>query len=199
MTISRVSFKALLFMGLAPLVCGCNYLVPFAVLANPKQKIAPEYDKLHGKRTVVMIWADPATLFDYPYVQVELATYVSDKLSAELKDTDIVDPVRVADFRERSLHGSLDPERVGREFEADTVIYIELLQFQIRDPDAPDFVRAQIEASVSVYDLKADPDEPRIFRLESVEVRYPERGGLLFTTTNAIQVRQTAYAWFAEP
>ena len=104
----------------------------------------------------------------------------------------------MADSGERSLDASSDPQTVGREFDADMVVYLELLRFQIRDPEAPDYLRAQIEASVAVYDLKADPDEPKVYQLKSVEIVYPEHGGILFNASNSTQVRQGAYVLFAE-
>lgn len=193
------SFKTMLIaIGLALLPCGCNLLIPLAILSNPKQKIAPEYDKLAGGRTLIMVWADSATLFDYPHVRFELASHVADKITAELQTVEVVDPVRVADWRERELDAALSPEAAGREFDADTVVYIELLRFQIRDAEAPDFLRARLEASVAAYDLRADPDEPKVYHLKPVEVIYPERGGILFNSTNSSQVRHTAYVLFAE-
>jgi len=199
MTHNCTSLKTIpIAVGLAAALCGCNLLIPVAMLSNPKQKFAAEYDKLADSRTLIMVWADPATLFDYPHVRFELATHVGDKIAAELPNAEIVDPVRVADYRERSLDASLSPQVVGREFDANTVVYVELLRFQIRNPDAPDILRARLEASVAVYDLRADPDEPKIFHLEPVEVVFPEHGGILFTTTNSTQVRHTAYVLFAE-
>jgi hypothetical protein len=182
----------------AVLACGCNLLIPFGVLTNPKEEVAPEFDKLPGTRTLVVVWADAATLFDYPHVRFELASYVRDKLAAEVADVDLVNPVRVADYQERTLDASADPVAMGREFDADMVVYLELLKFQIRDPQAPDYLRAEIEASVTVYDLLADPDEPGTYRLEPVEVRYPEQGGVLFSASHSGQVRQGAYVLFAE-
>lgn len=184
--------------ALATLLCGCNLLIPLAILSNPKQKIAPEYDKLPDSRAMILTWADSATLFDYPHVRFELASYVGDQIHAQLPTTEIVDPVRVADYRERTLGDTAGPEQVGKEFDADTVVYLELLQFQIRDPEAPDFLRARIEASVTVYDLAADPDEPKVYHLKPVEVVYPEHGGLQFAPSRSAQLRQAAYVLFAE-
>jgi hypothetical protein len=199
MTGKRISFETMaVIVGLATLIGGCNLLLPLAFLGNPKQKIAPEFDKLAGTRALILVWADPATLFDYPHVQLELANYVGDKITAELKNTKIVDPVQVADYRERTLTTSPDPEVVGRQFNADMVVYLELLRFQIRDPDAPDYLRARLEASVAVYDLRAERDEPGVYQLKPVEIVYPERGGLLFSASNSTQVRQAAYVLFAE-
>ena len=183
---------------LAVLAGGCNYLLPLAFLGNPKEKVPPEFDKLAGKRALILVWAHPATLFDYPHVQFELANYVGDKLQAELKNTTVVDPVRVADYRERTLEGSPDPQVVGREFDADMVVYIELLQFQIRDPDAPDYLRARIEASIAVYDLHAERDQSGVYQLKPVDVVYPEHSGVLFNSSNSTTVRQAAYLLFAE-
>ncbi|MCP4592976.1 MAG: hypothetical protein GY842_19750 [bacterium] len=189
---------AILLSGLVLVSGGCNLLIPIALISNPKKKVAPEYDKLPDARSLILVWADPATLFDYPHVQLELAMYVHDKLAVELRSAELVDPALVEDYRERTLDGSPDPQVVGREFDAEMVIYLELLQFQIRDPDAPDYLRAEIEASVSVHNLTADPDEPQIHHLKPVHVFFPAQGGALLTSANSAQVRQGAYLLFAE-
>ena len=179
-------------------VSGCSWIVAAAIIANPKVKVPPEYDKLGGNKVLVLVWADAATLFDYPYVRLELASYVGDKITEEMEDVEIIDARRVANYMERRLDPMPDPVDVGKEFDAETVVYLELLRFQIRDPDAPDFLRAQIDASVVVYDLTADPDEPQTFYLEPAEVTYPENHGTMYTPTASQVVRQTAYVQFAE-
>ena len=199
MTSRRRGLRTLpVIVALATIIGGCNLLIPLAILGNPKRKVAPEFAKLAGTRALVLVWAHPATLFDYPHVRLELATYVGDQIRAQIESTELVDPVRVADYQERTLDDSPDPERLGREFDADMVVYLELLRFQIRDPDAPDYLQARIEASVAVYDLRADPDEPKVYRLEPVEALYPERGGILFNPTDSAMVRQAAYVIFGE-
>ena len=117
-------------------------LVPF--VAPNRKKVAPEFDKLTGRRVAVLVWIDPSTLFDYPHARFELATYVSDKLFAEMSqrelNTDVVDPRDVADFLQKTRGADVNPQAVGRALNADYVVFLEILTFQIRDPRQPQFL-----------------------------------------------------------
>ena len=177
---------------------GCNLLVPFIFLGEHKRKVPAEFDKLEGTRTAVVVWAEPETLFDYPHVRLELGSYTGDKIRANVKDCDIVDSFRVEEFLERNADDTIDPRKVGAHFEADMVVYIELLEFQVRDRSAPDLLRGRVKASVSVYDLRADPDEISSFVLESVEVVCPQNQPVLMSSRNAQLIRQQTYDLFSE-
>ena len=110
----------------------------------------------------------------------------------------MVDPQLVEDFLERNLAAAVDPATVGSGFDADYVVYIELIDFEIRDPSAPDLVRAHVHASVSVSDLRADPDETSRFALKPVQIRCPEHQPLVMSSRNALLVRQQSYEKFSE-
>lgn len=176
---------------------GCNWLMPLVFMAEHKEKVPAEFDKLADTRTAIVVWAQQETLFDYPHVRLELAMHIADQLRPKVK-FDLVDGRKVEDYLQRTLATAADPETVGRHFDCDMVIYLELLEFQIRDPQAPDFLRATIHASVSVYDIGVAPDEPRRYALQDVETIYPEQGPVTFTGANAAQVRKAAYETFAE-
>lgn len=177
---------------------GCNLLVPFIFIGEHKRSVPAEFSKLQGKRAVVLVWAEAATLFDYPHVRLELATYISDKIAAGVKDCELVDPQRVEDLLARNLDAAVDPVLTGKHFKADFVVYVELLKFQIREPATPDLVQAHVQAPVSVYDLTADPDETGRFTLNPVDVVCPESQPLLMSSRTALLVRQQAYERFSE-
>lgn len=189
----RLALITLLFSSIA----GCNWLMPLIFLEH-KERIPAEFDKLDGKRTAIVAWAAQETLFDYPHVRMELNLHIADRLWTHLDKPDLIDGRTIEDHLERSLSNSVDPEEIGKKFDCDYVIYLELLEFQMRDPDAPDFLRAKIAASVTVYDMRVDPDEPRQFELAAVTALYPEDLPLLFNDTNAVVVRKQAYEKFAE-
>jgi hypothetical protein len=124
-------------------VCGgCSWLTPFIFLGQHKERVPAEYDKLHGKRVAVAVWADQETLFDYPYVRMELGLHIADRLMSNLKDAKLADNRKIEDYMQRNLANAVDPIDVGKEFESEMVVYVELLDFQIRDPDSPDFPQA---------------------------------------------------------
>lgn len=183
-------------------VTSCNMLTPLIFVGEHRKKISAEFDKLAGKRVAVLVWTEPATLFDYRFARIELATYVSDKLRTELqqrqKATQVVDARDVEDFLQRNVDAQVDPYAVGRKFEADYVIYLEVLKFQMRNPREPQFLTGRIDASVTVHDIRADPDQLRRYELSPVRCIHPEGSPVLLSRTNAPLVREATYRKFAE-
>ncbi len=179
-------------------LCGCNWLVPFIFVGEHKRTVPAEFNKLEGKRALVLVWAEPATLYDYPHVRIELATYVADKIRAGVKECETVDPADVEDLLQRDLDAAVDPVHTGKHFAADYVVYVELLGFQIRDPATPDLAQGRVSASVAVYDVNADPDEIGRFALTPVETVCPEHSPVLMSARNALTIRRKTYEVFSE-
>jgi len=193
---------ALLVAALGCCSLSCNWLTPIIFIGEHQKRIYPEFDKLPKKRVAILVWTDPATLFDYPHARFELATYLSDKLSYEMEQrklgTNVVDPRDVEDFIEKDLDARIDPEKVGHKFQTDYVIYIEILGFQVRDPDVPQFLRGRIEASVTVYDTRDDAGMMTKYELTPVTTTYPVEGPVVMTASNSPLVREGLYRMFAE-
>jgi len=185
-------------VGALAVLGGCNMFLPFVFMTEHKAKVPAEFDKLKGNRVLVTVWAPQETLFDYPHVRMELGLHIGERIDANVKKTDVVDGRLIEDYVQRSLSSAIDPEEMGKHFNADMVVYVELLAFQIRDPAAPDFLRANIEASVTVYDLTSTSESTRRYPLADVEVLYPPDNPVLFTATSAAQVRKAAYETFAD-
>ncbi|GJM25777.1 MAG: hypothetical protein DHS20C16_21920 [Phycisphaerae bacterium] len=188
----------LLLLPLTIAIGGCSWLVPLIFIGEHKEKIPAEFDKLDGMLTAVVVWADQETLFDYPHVRMELSMHISDKMWSSMKNVKLVDSRRIEDYIQKNVETAIDPEKIGDEFDCDMVVYVELLDFQVRDREAPDFVRGRIDASVSVYDVKADTGAARRYELDEVETVYPEMQSMLFNETNAMIVRKETYEKFAE-
>lgn len=198
----RPKFVRLSSIALIPLLTSCNLLTPIAVLGVQRKRIPAEFDKLAGSRVAILVWTDPSTLFDYPYARLELATYVSDKLQAEMTQRtlpiQVVDSREVEDFLQRTPEARIDPVAVGKRFEANFVVYVEVAGFQIRDPGEPQFLRGRINASVSVHDVAARDRDTRRYELTPVEAVYPEEQPVLINATNSPLVREATYRKFAE-
>jgi len=187
---------------LVPLLASCNLLKPLVLIGEHTKKVSPEFDKLAGKRVAVLVWTQPATLFDYPHVRFELATYIGDKLHAEMAQrnlgTQVVDPRDVEDFLQKNIDAQIDPYAVGRQFNADYVVYLELLEFQIRDAQTPQFLRGRIQASVSVHDIHAERESQRRYEMTPVQCVHPEDAPVPMTATNSPLIREATYRKFAE-
>ncbi len=190
------------FLVVLPFIVSCAWLTPFVFVGEHRKKVMPEFDKLHESRVAILVWTDPSTLFDYQHARLELATYVSDKLHAEMAqrrlNTTVVDPRDVEDLLQKNVDARVDPQAVGRAFDADYVIYLEIVKFQIRDPDQPQFLQGRIYASVSVHDIRAAEGQLRRFELTPVECVYPEGAPVLLSATNSPLVREATYRKFAE-
>ncbi|HEY3242333.1 MAG TPA: hypothetical protein VGM03_03195, partial [Phycisphaerae bacterium] len=124
-----------LLLATAILSSGCNWFTPLVMMGEHKRKVPAEFTKLTGQNVLILVWAQPETLFDYPYVRVETASHIRDKLAAELQTrkthVDFVEPARSEDYLRRTLDVSYDPMDVGRKFDASMVVYIELLEFHV--------------------------------------------------------------------
>ncbi len=181
---------------------GCKLLWPIAFIGNPREKVSAEFDKLAGSRTAILVWAEPETLFHYPYVRLELSIGIRGQLLANVNKAggrlEIVDPSEVENFIQRKRASAADPVAVGRHFNCDYVVFVELLRFQIRDPAAPELLHAKLDAAVSVHAVGADADQTHRYEISSVEMVHPARGPLLMTPTNPLIIRQQAYEKFSE-
>ena len=184
------------------LLAGCNLLTPLVFLGEHKKKIMPEFDKLPGRRVAILVWTEAATLFDYPHARFELASYIWEKLAMEMAQrklrTEVVDPRDVEDFIQKDVDAQINPHTVGRHMDADYCIYVEIIEFQIRDARQPQFLQGRIVASVSVHDIRADPDQQRRFELAPVRTIYPDKSPVLMSATNAVLIREATYRKFAE-
>ncbi len=188
-------------VALCCLSMACNLLTPIIFIGDHQKRIFPEFDKLPDQRVAVVVWTSPATLFDYPHARYELATYLSEKLSYEMEQrhlgTTVVDARDVEDYLQKNLDAQVDPRRVGRTFDADYVIYIEILGFQVRDPESPLFLKGQIEASVVVYDTRPDAPPMTKYGLTAVTSYYPSDRPIMMSATNSREVREGLYRTFA--
>jgi len=110
----------------------------------------------------------------------------------------VVDARLVEDFLQKNAAARIDPRSVGRQFDADYVVYLEVLEFQMRDPHQPQFLQGMIQASVAVHDIKADPDQFQPYELTPIRCLYPENGPVMLSAGNAPLIREGSYRRFAE-
>ena len=185
-------------LGLPVLLAGCNFLTGLAfVLPPPKEKVQAEFDRLPNKNVLILAWAPQETLIEYPWVRLEIARYVGDKIAAHVETAHIVDARKVHDYLERLYDADFEPKEIGKEFKADIVIYLELLQYEMRNTNAPQLRRGTINASVVVYDLTAEEDAQR-FELQEVYARVPEDSQVGVLNKSGREIRKMTYEKFAE-
>ncbi len=176
---------------------GCNWFEPLAfILPTPKKTVPAEFAHLEGSVTVV-VWVHPETLFDYPHVRLELAGHVADRIAAGVRPAVTCADIRdVEQYLDRLGTRFVEPVGVGRHFGTRFVIYLEILEFAMRDSQVPDLLQGRIRASVVVHDLSDDEIRARAYELAPVTVAVPPRP-TRFTQANAAHIRKATYETFA--
>ena len=177
---------------------GCGAVKAVGILTAPhSEKIVPEYAGLPGKKLLIYVWAPPETLWDYPKVRLDVAAHLSEYLKNNVKDLDVVDPLRVEARFEKSSSRELDPVEVAREFQADTVLHLSLYKFSTRDPGMAHYYRGRIAAAVTVYEIAKDDRPAHRVPMKDVEVAVPDDKRVGFPNIRPDQIRKATYEAFA--
>jgi hypothetical protein len=128
-----------------------------SVLPEPTDKIPAEFNRLDGKKAAVLVWAPSETMLQFPHVRLELASQTVYQMKQRLKTTTVVPPEQVAAYQDRNLNwDAVPPSEIGKQFGADYVIFVELLEYSTRDPKTPTLFRGRARASIVVHDAN-DP------------------------------------------
>lgn len=129
----------------------------YQVMPEPVDKIPAEFNKLDGKKVAIVVWAQPETLLQFPHMRLELASQVTYQMKQRLKTTQTVPAEQVATYQDRNLNwDAVPPPQIGKQFGADYVLFIELLEYSTREPKTPGLFRGRAKASIVVHDA-ADP------------------------------------------
>lgn len=199
---SRARLWGLATLLLIPLGAGaggCHYLAAGAIFwaDEPTKKVPAEYPYLADQEVCIVVRAEMETLFDYPHVQYELADYVRVALESNIRGVSVVPPRRVVDFQRRDPGWErMDPAELGRRFDAQRLIEIDLTQYTTREPESPHLYRGYITAMVSVYNTAYLNSQPA-YKTEVQTVYPPNSPGEWGTGDRAIR-RATMEAFARE-
>ncbi|MFQ5806892.1 MAG: hypothetical protein ACE5I3_10625 [Phycisphaerae bacterium] len=153
---------------------GCKlFAAPWLMWAPEPTKLVPaEFPYLQGKRVCVVVWADPGTLYEYPFVPLEVSEHVAAAMKPSVKGVSFVPNRKVVELqRSDDDWDRKDPALLGARFGAERVLMIELTQYTTREPESPHLYRGRIAANVKVYNAQYRNSEP-VFK-KPVEVVYP--------------------------
>lgn len=160
--------------GFLALAGGCKLLATPALLwgKEPTKSVPAEYPYLQGKKVLILVWADPETLFEYPWVQLELSEHAAAAMKPNIPGINFVPNRSVYDYqRAEPDWDRADPAVIGSRFGASRVLLIELTQYTTREPESPHLYRGRIAANVKVHDAAYKNSSPS-YRT-AVETAYP--------------------------
>lgn len=184
-------------LALAALLGGCKAIAaPFLMWGEePMREVPAEFPHLAGQRVAIAVWADSNTLFEYPYVAVELSEHVRTAIQPNVPRVSFVSNRDVVDYQKANPDWDReDPTVVGARFRADRVLLIELTQYTTRDPESTHLLRGMIAANLRVYDATQPNTRPLWSGM--VETVYPEQGTAAWGTSES-DVRRAAMEDFA--
>lgn len=176
---------------------GCKAFAFGAVMwgKDPTRDVAAEWPHLVGKKVCVVVWAEMDTMFEYPFVQLEVARHVEESMTPAIKGISFVPPREVTSYQQRNPDWDREPPaRIGAEFGADRVLFIEMTQYTTREPDSPYLFRGRISANLKVYDA-AQPEAAPLYR-STVETVHPADTPGQYGTDDAT-IRKEAMEAFA--
>ena len=181
-------------------VAGCNLLEhPLYVLfGQTSKKVKAEYAGLRGKKTVIFVATGPGVDFEYPGARMNLALATADVLSQHVKDAEFVDARMVDTFQREDLDWlSLPMAELGEKFSADLVLYLDMIEFTLAEPESINLLRAYVTADIRVYEMdSANPNKPN-YQTE-ISITYPEQGPLPMSDVAMQRVMYRSIGLFAE-
>ncbi len=161
----------------AALVAGCDPATTLFFLM-PEEKDEPELKRLadqdKNKEVKVVILTYAAMYPQIEFINADhqitqmLAKQLTELFKADKEKVVIVPPRKVEAYKnQHPSRRGLDPVEVGRHFQADKVVYLELKKLSLYDPgSARTMLRGRAEISVSVVDMEHpdDTEEPQVMR-----------------------------------
>lgn len=161
----------LVFLAMCLTPMGCTQMVMLGYLIGGPPSIEPDFDaktnvslSKKGTKVLVMCYAPKEVKWDFDSVDRELGRHLSHRL-AQNKIT-VMDPDAVHAWLDE--HDDWDkPEEIGRDFEADYVIFVEINEFGLYEQGSSNLYRGHSECLISVYQME-DGEGNEIYTKEYV-------------------------------
>jgi hypothetical protein len=160
------------------------------------KEIPVEYSGLAGKSVAIVVYADDATTWEYARAREEVSAFVAQALRVGIPTIRLVDYHDVLQWQDATLNWyGLPIKDIGKHFDVDRVIYIELLQYSSREPGTTDLLRGSVKANCSVYETDSAGDKPAWSG--TIAAEFPEKGPEDPLKSNDLIVRKRALETFA--
>lgn len=188
-----IRFVTLVLVAVLPLATGCRILA--LMFDEPTKPVPAEYPYLADKKVCILVRAPEETVFEHPHVLWEIADHVRLALEANVPGVKVVDPRKITDLQRREPDWDLrDPALIGRQFEAERVLEVDLTQYTTREPESPHLYRGHIAAAVRVYNTEYT-NAQAAYRGD-VQTVYPPDGPGQWGTTDR-EIRRATMETFA--
>ncbi len=165
-------------MLITPLFSGCSQFVLLGLLLGGPPLIEPDFENQTGQSMLeddpiiaVVCWAPLKIQYDHPNIQNDIARYVSNTLVMhEIRTTS---PTFIQAWMDQNPDWD-EVAEIGRVFEADYVIEIEVAGFSLYEENSVELLRGRTEAYVTVVEMLPDGTGDRIYETE-VDFAFPTK------------------------
>jgi len=198
---------ALAAISLSAALSGCGFLgigSPPQVNLTTRTYGSPSND-LADKSVAIIVYAPQATLNEYSATREEISAFVSTQMRGHMPTTRILDPQDMIDWQNSKLNwANLSPREVGRHFNVDRVMAIEILDYSTKRSLGVSNYQGRLRAQCRIYDTTetaAGPDEAgHMMPVWSgvVDAAWPSGKPLDPTQTNEAAVRLRTLDAFAD-
>jgi len=166
-----------LVAALMPALAGCDAMAYLAYLIAPPpppKKVAAEFGNLAKHSVAIVIHIDPAVEYEYPGARLQLASLITKELRENVEGVTVIDPRKVVRYQQENIYwDEMDRTELGKQFEAEYVLYVSLIEFSMREPGSMGLSRGSIKAEASVYDASLDERQARVWRSADIYAIYP--------------------------
>lgn len=196
-----ISFSAMMATIVA--ACGCQETgsLLYTLKADDTKKVKAESSELEKKRICIWVWIDDDVLFEHPNLRPDIANHVKSALSQQVECT-FVDPATVEQYQRSDYESDqLGVVPIGRHFEADRVLHVEVSEFRTRPTATPSLFQGTIRTQCTLYDCtgeEKDTSEKRRLWTKKIDVVYPETRSLGQNETDDVQIRSNTLLVFAD-
>jgi TolB-like protein len=156
---------------------GCSAISYLGYLMAPggrTEKVPAEFDGLASKTVAVVIYTDVAVQYDYPYARLGLSMGLSSELKKRIEGIKVIPSERVVTYQDQNVHWeSMDRSKLGRDFDADYLLYVVLDEYTMREPGSVNLFRGRLRAHASLYDTTKPENEACVWSGEEFSVIYP--------------------------
>jgi hypothetical protein len=142
-----------LLAALAMSQCSCAVMEYLVAKFAPPEKVEPEYVVPKGK-TVLVFVDDMLNPLSYPPLKSELSRMIGEELIKHEVTAKLIAYDRLADLASSTpTFNSLAVGAVGQKLGADLVLYVQIDEFDLRDPAAPQLWKGRLEVSARLVDV----------------------------------------------
>jgi hypothetical protein len=171
----------LIAAGLLLAIPGCGPIATLAWLIHGPEMIPAEFEGLKGKR-VAIVCLDANSLSGPGGEADTVAKAVAMLLGKNVPDIHVVRQNEVADWLDSHGDDLTDYRDVGRGVNADMVVGIDLLAFNLHEGQT--LLKGRAKVGVKVYDMKKKGGE-LVYESAPKEIAWPENGARHVTENEA--------------